>query len=428
MTYPATVRFLYSLGNEIRTIKLGLERIRALSQALGDVHRPCRFVHVAGTNGKGSTCAMIASGLRAAGFRTMLFTSPHLVEPVERIQIDGVPVSAEQFSEAFEKVHAAAERLLAAGAMDFHPTYFETITAMALTLARDCNVAWGVIEVGLGGRLDATNIIEPELSVITPVDYDHEAFLGKSIAAIAAEKAGIIKPGTPVLLAPQLPEADAVLRARAAETGAPLSLTGEWRIEDLMLEPDGSRFSAVRGGRRLVLRCPLAGEHQVENALTAAVALDLLGIPARPIEEGIARARWPGRLERVASNPEVILDGAHNPAGARVLAAHIRRFYNHRRVWLIYGAMRDKAVAEVASILFPEAGEVILTAADQPRAVRPEAIRELLDEPDLKTASSLKDAVAMAQAGAAPGDVIFITGSLFLVGEAKRLFVGPRVQ
>ena len=428
MTYPASVRFLYSLGNEVRTIKLGLERIRALSQALGDVHRACRFVHVAGTNGKGSTCAMIASGLRAARFRTMLFTSPHLVEPVERIQIDGRAVSTEQFTEAFEKVHEAAERMLALGTIDFHPTYFETVTAMALTLARDLNVTWGVIEVGLGGRLDATNIIEPELSVITPIDYDHEAFLGKSIAAIATEKAGIIKPSTHVLLAPQRREAEAVLRARAVEAGAPVTLSSDWQIDDLILEPAGCRFSAIRGATRLNLRCPLAGEHQVTNALTAAAALDLLGLPAPPIESGLADVHWPGRLERVATDPEIILDGAHNPAGARVLAAHIRRFYQNRRVWLIYGAMRDKAVAEVASILFEEASEVILTAPDQSRAVRPQAVREMLDEPDLKTAPTLKDAIAMAKADATPGDVIFITGSLFLIGEAKRLFSGPHVQ
>jgi dihydrofolate synthase/folylpolyglutamate synthase len=282
--------------------------------------------------------------------------------------------------------------------------------------------------VGLGGRLDATNVIEPELSVITPIDYDHEAFLGKSIPAIATEKAGIIKPSTPVLFAPQRPEADAVLRARAVEVGAPVSFTSDWQISELTLEPGGSRFSALRGATRLTVRCPLAGEHQVTNALTAAAALDLLGLPPPPIESGLADVQWSGRLERVATNPEIILDGAHNPAGARVLAAYIRRFYRDRRVWLIYGAMRDKAVAEVASILFEEAGEVILTAPDQSRAVRPEAIREMLDEPDLKTAPSLKDAIAMAKAGATPNDVIFITGSLFLIGEAKRLFSGPHVQ
>jgi dihydrofolate synthase / folylpolyglutamate synthase len=279
-----------------------------------------------------------------------------------------------------------------------------------------------VLEVGLGGRLDATNVVQPQVSVITPIDYDHEAFLGKSIEAIAAEKAGIIKAGVPVVLGPQRPNVEALLEARAAELAAPVFKYSAWQAQDLQLDAYGSRFTAV-GSRRLNTDCPLAGEHQVDNALTAITALDLLHLPSEAIEEGIRATRWPGRLERVSERPEIVLDGAHNPAGAGTLARHIQRFYAGRRIWLVYGAMRDKAVSEVAGILFPSAGTVILTAPAHPRAVRAEALAALVDHPDLRTAPVLSDALAVVRREAAPEDAVFITGSLFLVGEARALLV-----
>ena len=216
--YLDSVQFLYSLGNEIKTAKLGLERIRAVLQALGRPQDRLRFVHVAGTNGKGSTCAMIESALRASGLRTGLFTSPHLAEPTERIRIDGAPISADRFAAAFDRVHAA-------NAPDNHTTYFETVTAMALLVFAEERVDMVVLEVGLGGRLDATNVVSPDLSVITPVDFDHEAFLGKSLDSIAAEKAGILKPGVPAVFARQRPEAARVLDRRAAELSIPVART-----------------------------------------------------------------------------------------------------------------------------------------------------------------------------------------------------------
>ncbi|MDW8354444.1 MAG: folylpolyglutamate synthase/dihydrofolate synthase family protein [Bryobacterales bacterium] len=419
MTYPESVRFLYALGNEVPAAKLGLERIGLLLERLENPHRACHFVHVAGTNGKGSVCAMIESALRAAGVRTGLFTSPHLVEPTERIQIAGAPVDAERFTAAFERVHAVAERMLAEGLIECHPTYFETVAAMAFVLFRELAVETAVLEVGLGGRLDATNVVLPRICVITPIDYDHEALLGKAIESIAREKAGILKPGVPAVMAPQRPEAEAVIRARAAEIGAPILSVTEWQTADLDLRADGSRFAA-RGpcGFRIQIECPLAGQHQVDNAVTAVAALRALDVPPEAIREGIRRVVWPGRLERVAARPAIILDGAHNPGGARALATYIARFWAGRKVWLIYGTMRDKAVSEITGILFPLADEVILTAPAHPRAVRPEAIRELADHPRLRCASSLEEALAMTSA-AEPDDVIFITGSLFLVGEAR---------
>ncbi len=423
MTYPDSVRFLYSLGNEIPAAKMGLERIGMLLERLGNPHRVCDIVHVAGTNGKGSVCAMIESGLRAAGVRTGLFTSPHLIEPTERIRVAGEPVGAAQFAEAFERVHAVAERMLAESWIECHPTYFETVTAMAFILFRELGVETAVLEVGLGGRLDATNVVAPRLCVITPIDYDHEALLGKAIESIAREKAGILKPGVAAVLAPQRPEAERAIRMRAQEVGARILAAADWTVTDVELSADGSRFT-VHGpcGFRTTVECPLAGEHQVGNAVTAVAVLRELGIHAEAIGEGIRRVAWPGRLERVASRPAIILDGAHNPGGARALGSYIERFWAGHRVWLIYGTMRDKAVSEIAGILFPLADEVIVTAPSHPRAVRPEAIGELMDHPRLRSAPSLEAALSMAGA-AGPDDVIFITGTLFLVGEARALLV-----
>ena len=401
MTYPDSVQFLYALGNEMKTAKLGLERIRAVLDALGNPEKAYRVVHVAGTNGKGSTCAMIAAGLQAAGIRTGLFTSPHLIEPTERLQIDGIPVSQIQFSRAFDVVHAAANTL----DLDAHPSYFETVAAMAFWLFRELKVETAVIEVGLGGRLDATNVVEPALTVITPIDLDHQVFLGDTIEAIAGEKAGILKPGVPAVFARQRPQADAVLDARATELGIPVRRASEFEIRDLEIDARGSRFSAIE--------CPLAGEHQVDNAVTAALALQTLGIsPA-----GIAETRWPGRLEHISPNPDIVLDGAHNPAGARALMRYLERFYPDRKRWIIFGAMRDKAVAEMGAILFPLADELILTAADSPRSMTPEDLTALAGRG--RAAANIGAALELVAREAEADDVIIVTGSLFLVGEAR---------
>jgi len=423
VNYPDSVHFLYALGNEIKTAKFGLERIRTVLDALGRPQDRLRIVHVAGTNGKGSTCAMIESGLRAAGERTGLFISPHLAEPTERISIGGRSSSAACFADAFNRVHATVEGLLAAGAIDMHTTYFETVTAMALAVFASEAVDTVVLEVGLGGRLDATNVVTPVLSVITPVDFDHEAFLGKGLESIAGEKAGILKPGVPAVFARQRLEAAAVLDERASALGVPVTRTRDWRVHELNLDARGSRFG-LEGERSLRIHCPLAGEHQVDNAVTAAAALARLGVSDAAIETGIAGTRWPGRLERVWERPEIILDGAHNPAGARALAAYIERFYRGRSVRIIFGAMRDKSVAEISGILFPLARQVIVTAARQPRALAPEAMRDLADHPGLRTAPHIEDALALVE-DASPDEAVFITGSLFLVAEARAI-IGAR--
>ena len=420
MNYPDSVRYLYSLGNELKAgAKFGLERMQTLLAELGHPECGPRFVHIAGTNGKGSTCALIASALCQAGVRTGLYTSPHLVAPTERIQINGTSVTSEQFAEAFETVHAAAEDLLQRDALDAHPSYFETVTAMALLLfRRTCDCC--VIEVGLGGRLDATNVILPELCVITPIAFDHESFLGNTLQAIAAEKAGILKPGVPAIIAQQLPEAAAIIETRARELDCELTSTADLAIADLHVTANGSTFSADG----TPYECALRGRHQIENARVAILASRRLGVTTAAIQAGLKNVHWPGRLELISRSPDFMLDGAHNPAGAAALAGYIREFCSERPVWLVYGAMRDKAIGEVTAELFPLADRVILTAPDFPRALRPEAILEVDHHPNTTIAPAIPDAITLART--APREaIVFFSGSLFLVGEVKALLTPP---
>lgn len=416
MTYRESVEHLYALGNEVSTAKLGLDRIKLLLGRLGDPQSACRYVHVAGTNGKGSVSAMVEAGLRAAGVRTGLYTSPHLVEPVERIQIAGVPVKEEEFARAFDEVHNAAVRMMADGEIDLHPTYFECMTAMAFLLFRARAVEMAVMEVGLGGRLDATNVIVPELCVITPVDYDHQNFLGDQIEQIAAEKAGILKRGVPAVFARQSVAVMRVLEERAVELRVACERADDAHISELDITARGSTF--LLDEERVA--CPLAGEHQVENATVAALALRRLGYPAG----GISTTRWPGRLEHVSEQPDILLDGAHNPAGARALAAYIRRMYAGRKVHLIYGVMRDKPVTEMTAELFPLAASIVVTAPRNTRALPPQqVIGEAAPHPDITPAPNVGAAIEIARSKAGPADAIVITGSLFLVGEARALLV-----
>ncbi len=420
-SYPDSVRYLYALGNEFKTIKLGLERIQTLLAALGDPQRAFSTIHVAGTNGKGSICAMVERVLRTAGRHTGIYTSPHLVEPTERIRIGGRAATVEEFTAAFNEVHETAGRLIAGGRIDAHPSYFETITAMAYLLFRQNGVESVVLETGMGGRLDATNVVDPVLSVITPIDFDHERYLGDTIPKIAHEKAGIIKPGRPVVLARQRPEAQAVLERAAIERRSEVVRAADWVAQDLHLDAYGSRFTA-QGPATIPIECPLIGAHQVENALTAIAALHYLGASADEISRGIAATRWPGRLEHVASSPDIFLDGAHNPAGAQVLADYIREFHHHRRIWIVFGAMSDKDLSVIAPLLFPLASELILTGVRQTRAYTPEQIRDLSGAANARLAPTIQDALALLS-GAEPEDAIFITGSLYLVGEARPLLV-----
>lgn len=411
------------MGNESKNVHLGLTRIEKLLSLLGRPQDRYRIVHVAGTNGKGSTCAMIERGLRQAGHRTGLFISPHLVQPTERIQIDGEPITEQEFASAFDAVHQAAERLVAHGETDQHATYFECVTAMAMLVFAQRGVEWAVLETGLGGRLDATNVVTPELSVITPIDFDHEKFLGTTLAQIAGEKAGILKPQRPAVWAVQHAEAERVLAGRAEELHCPVSKAAEWTVKDLEVNADGSLFH-LQGPVELNIECPLIGEHQVDNVRTAVAALHRLGLNPEAIEKSIAMTRWPGRLELIRRRPDLFLDGAHNPAGARALAHYIQQFHAGRRVWMIFAAMRDKDLRHIGPVLFPLASELVFTQpADFPRAFPPEELRAESGETRAILAATAQEALNLVLRRAASDDVIFVTGSLYLVGEVRGLLV-----
>jgi dihydrofolate synthase/folylpolyglutamate synthase len=428
MTYEESVRTLLSLGRELaspqqaRVQKFGLANITILADDLGQPQRSSACAHIAGTNGKGSTAAMLESILRAAGLRTGLYTSPHLERINERIRINGENISDHDFASAWSRVHSSIESLMASGKLTAHPTFFECVTAIAFLSFAQHQVDFAIYEVGLGGRLDATNIVEPEVAIITPIDFDHENFLGHSIEEIAAEKAGIIKPGAWVVSASERPEARAVVARRSTEVDATA------RAEDVQSADGFYRAIAAftHSRKQLTLAPSLPGRFQIRNALTAAIAARLLaerGFPLSDsaIERGIATANWPGRLERLATQPDLYLDGAHNPAGARELLKFWKENYDGRRIFLVYGAMRDKAVDEISGLLFPHATAVILTEPHQPRAISALLLAEITSH-DAKDTIVVRDpgeALETALERADPQDAVFATGSLYLVGELR---------
>ena len=430
MTYPEAVRYLLSLLGDIRGSNFGLQRMECLMARLGQPQRSFQTVHIAGTNGKGSTAAFIESGLRASGKTTGLYTSPHLARFNERLRLNGAEVSDSGFTAAVEEVRAANEWLVSREGRQAHPTFFESVTAVAFCGFRNARVDWGIVEVGLGGRLDATNVVDPALEVITPVDLDHERFLGKGKASIAAEKAGIFKPGTRAVVAPQRLEAWAVIEERAKQLGVEVIRIGrDWQARSLSEQRGCYRFEAWKApdenspAKTIEIALSLAGEHQVWNALTAAASLDALEAPPAAISRGIGSTEWPGRLERLPGRPEVLLDAAHNPAGARALANFLTKHENGRRIHLIYGAVRDKAVDEVASTLFPCADRVILTRAAVARSASPQTLLTIADHhhEHISLSRSVDEAMEQARAGASAEDLIVVTGSIFLVGEAREL-------
>ena len=440
MNYESAVRYLLSLGRELgaptqaTAAKFNLENITVLMERLGRPDRTYPIVHIAGTNGKGSTAAFLESILRAAGFRTGLNTSPHLERINERIRINGEEVSDQIFAETFTRVQEVIEELLAAGRLQAHPTYFECVTALAFEVFARERVEFAVVEVGLGGRLDATNIVRPQVSVITRIDFDHENYLGHSLEEIAREKAGIVKAGVPVATAPQLPEVREVLRGKARELDATIVDTGEdFDLQREIAEAGCARALARARARGEAVRLApgLPGRFQLENALNAAATARLLQargyrITNQNIEQGIRSAEWPGRLERLQAGPDVYLDGAHNPGAARELAQFLEENFARRRVYLIFGAMRDKSVDEVTGILFPLASEVIFTQPGTPRAVSANQLADLAGHHAARytVIRDAEEALESALAKARSDDAVFVTGSLYLVGQLRHAWKG----
>jgi dihydrofolate synthase/folylpolyglutamate synthase len=435
MNYEAAVRYLLSLGRELAAptqaaaAKFDLENITILAERLGRPDRAYPAAHIAGTNGKGSTAAFLESILRRAGFRTGLNTSPHLEKINERIRVNGEEITDDAFAETFTRIQALNEELLAAGKLRAHPTYFECVTAMAFEYFARERVDFGVFEVGLGGRLDATNILTPVVSLITRVDFDHENFLGHSLTEIATEKAGILKKGVPLILAAQRPEALDVIRARATELSCPVIETGTaFRIEKEWMENGCVRaqVTEIVSGWSLELAPRLPGKFQIQNSLNAVAAARYLQkrgyrISDDAIAQGIAEAVWPGRLEKLQSEPDVYLDGAHNPSAARELAAFLEQNLAGRIISLVFGALRDKAVDEIAGVLFPHVAEVIFT---QPRTTRAISVAQLAEITSHHAAHFTvipepEAALEYALERAAPHDAIVVAGSLYLVGQLR---------
>ena len=409
-------------------IKLGLENITLLLDALGRPDQRYPSVHVAGTNGKGSVSAMLEAILRAAGYRTGLYTSPHLVREEERIRIDGRPITPRRFAAHLECVKDTIDSLTAAGSLAGHPTFFEVLTAVAFLEFAAAEVDVAVLEVGMGGRFDATNVVTPLVSLITTISLDHVKHLGSTLQSIAFEKAGIIKPGAPVVCGVRGGAALKEIRLRAVERHAPLCrVFGPGTRFEARLSSRGFRFRYATGTGVYDYVPGLAGRHQGKNAAVAIAAAEVLDrgwkpVPKQAILHGVREVRWEGRLETVSRRPLVVLDGAHNEEGVRSLKAYIRDVIR-KPVILVFAAMKDKDFRLMARILFPAARTIVLTRVPNKRSALPEDVLAAVPrfagratlEPDVARA------VVLALAESAGRVPVVIAGSLFLVGEVKRL-------
>ena len=433
MTYEECLAYLDPLGNDMLGKKLGLEKITVLLDALGNPQRGFLSVSIAGTNGKGSTSALLAGILSLSGNRTGLFTSPHLVRVNERIKIDGTDISDDEFAEVFSEVRQVAERVQRRAGWEDSPSYFELVTATAFLHFARSQVRVGVLEVGLGGRLDATSTAEPVLALITNVDYDHERILGTTLAEIAREKAGVIRPHLTVLVGAEDPEALGEIRKRAEELGAEcLEVRNFARVTNLRnfrgFHCFDLCFRLSRGEEHFPnVSVGLRGKFQVRNAVAAAAGawkLKQAGMPVsrRALVEALREVRWPGRLEAMDSAPLILVDGAHNPGAARQVAEFLCENIRPRKLRLIYASMRDKNVAGVSKILFPLAEKIYFTKPAQPRAASPEELLRLagIRPKSFALEANPVKALELARRESEPGDVILAAGSLFLAGEIRR--------
>jgi dihydrofolate synthase/folylpolyglutamate synthase len=428
MTYRDTLRYMYSFTDyEKRGFAAyapefyDLDRVNRLLALLGDPQRAFRAVHIAGTKGKGSTSAMIESVLRAAGYCTGLYTSPHLHTFRERIQARGKMISEADIVRLINEM-----RPLVAQVADV--TTFEVMTCLAFAWFAEQAIEWAVVEVGLGGRLDATNTLIPAVAVITSLSYDHTAVLGDTLALIAAEKAGIIKQGVPVVSAPQPDEALVVIQATCEEKGAPLTLVGRdwtWEVGSVSLE--GQQFTLRHEQMDITkLRTPLLGEHQLINATVAVAALSLLqegglDISQSAIRQGMEAVSWPGRFEILGRQPLVIADSAHNGDSARMLVATVRAVCDYQRLIVILGVSADHATPELMEALLTRADRAIATQAKHPRAADPAWLQDRAAELGfhLESSGTVAQALDLALADAGPEDLILCTGSVFVAGDAR---------
>jgi dihydrofolate synthase/folylpolyglutamate synthase len=483
VSYQSAVARLHALGHELvqtPSHKFDLAHMRVLLAAMQNPERRFPSVLIAGTNGKGSTAATLASILRASGLRTGLYTSPHLIHINERVRINGEPISDDQFALLHDVVERTAERLIEDGELPWHPSFFEMLTAMAFECFANSRVDIAVLEVGMGGRLDATNVVEPRVSVITDISLDHQKYLGNTVAEITKEKAGIIRRGGILVILPQAPEANDVIGNAVLEQDAiavnaaayvpsvsPKAASYVVRAGEKLSTAKDARAGAKRPentvcgvtaqyplqfmGSEILVETPLIGRHQLRNialAIAAAEELAKQGFPvvAGSVERGIRETFWPGRFQVIPPSvysPEFVFDVAHNPAGAWALRSALSSCYEDRPIIFVFGAMRDKAIQEMAEILFPLAERVIATCAVNPRSATPEEIREAAFRtqseielcPDVSSAMnrasvlSLSDRtragstrpVMNSSAESQESALVVVTGSIYVVGEAMQV-------
>ncbi len=458
MSYENAVASMFALGHELAQTpsnKFDLAHMRVLLGAMDHPERAFPSALIAGTNGKGSTAATLASILRASGLKTGLYTSPHLVRINERIRVNGEEIGDDDFARLHGEVDRVAELLVGKGDLPWHPSFFEMMTAIAFAYFARKRVEIAVLEVGMGGRLDATNVVEPLVSVIADISLDHQKFLGDTVGEIAREKVGIIRPGGVVVTLPQQPEANDVIGNTILDLGArgvsavqyvpPVSpgsaqysvlstqrnaLTAEFaeNAEEGEHQPS-YRYPLQVMGSEILVETGLTGRHQLRNVALAVAAaeelskLGVAGITPQAIERGIRETRWPGRFQVLAARagwPEIVLDVAHNPAGAWALRSALSERYEDRPLIFVFGAMRDKAISEMTEILFPLAERVIATRPGNPRSASPEEIQQSASRTgtEIEVVAEVGTALERARDSARPETVIVATGSIYLVGEA----------
>jgi len=455
MSYENAVASMFALGHELSQTpsnKFDLAHMRVLLKAMKHPERVFPSVLIAGTNGKGSTAATLASILRASGLKTGLYTSPHLVRINERIRVNGKEISDRDFARLHGDVDRVAEHLIAQEQLPWHPSFFEMMTAIAFAHFAAEHVDLAVLEVGMGGRLDATNVVEPLVSIIADISLDHQKFLGNTVGEIAGEKVGIIRPGGVVVTLPQQPEANDVigraileLVARgvsAAQYVPPISPAST----DYLVSSAANKSRTTAGedrqpflcryplhvmGKQILVETPLVGRHQLRNVALAIAAaeelskLGIAGITPDSLARGIRETHWPGRFQVIPARadwPEVVLDVAHNPAGAWALRSALSERYDDRPLIFVFGAMRDKAISEMMEILFPLADRVIVTRPENPRSASPEEIRQAGSRTgtEIETVPEIGAALERARRVSGLEAVVVVTGSIYLVGEAMR--------
>ncbi len=424
MDYEEAIEYLYDL--KIYGMSLGLERIEYLLKVLGSPHKDLKAIHVAGTNGKGSVCAFLSSILYSAGYKIGLFTSPHLVSFEERIQVNGEKISKDKVGSLVERIKPIAESMSKSGEFE-HPTFFEIVTAMAFSHFSEEEVDYAVMEVGLGGRLDATNVLTPLISVITTIALDHTHVLGKELDEVAREKVGIVKSGIPVVTGVEDDKIFALIKKTCEEKECDVYSSkehGAYNLKEANLEYQTFDIE-VNGKRYNNLKIPLLGDHQIKNALITAMTLYVLNnkgiiINETNLRKGFETTKWPGRLEIFREKPTIILDCAHNPAGMRALRSALQGLFKGKNVTLIIGIMRDKDIPGIIKEIAIAVDNIIITKPKFERASEPDIIEGEAKKycKNVMIKPKVEDAVKYAIKKASMNDVICITGSIFNVGEA----------